>query len=291
MNRRAFVALAGSVTLAGCSGTSSSTPTERSSTTEATTRQTSPETERTTTETESTTTETTTSAPSPTIESADLLTHWNEFGDVEKNAVNAVGLGSTAVIGWHYSLPIHDGKSEETVQVTIYDEEGPSVTSRQKSDTHITNQTGSDEWERWFGFETADWEKGEYFAEILVRDDVSGKNSGVTEVNFTVNEPLGKGEASIESTQYPDSVTVGEEVTFELTFANTSNRDGSIVSSLSARYNDGSWQSVSDSKFELNVGANSTRTWNGNAVSFDSAGTYTYRLDDVEETWSIEVTE
>ena len=278
MNRRRFLTVVGCVGLSGCTGSETSTKTREATVTETATETPTP-------------TPTTTTISNPELVSANLLTHWEEFGDVRKFEVNAVGKGGNAVVGWRYSLPIHDGKSEESYQVTIYNEEGPSVTSRKGSDQNLTNNAGSDTWERWEGIDTTGWDQGQYSAEVLVRDEVTGKNSETISVDFTVNEPLGKGEANIQSVSTPDSVKVGEQVSTNLTIANKTGRDSSVVSTLSGQYEDSQWQSVSEEKFKMNIAANDSREYKGGTISFDQAGTYSYRLDAIGETWSIEVTE
>lgn len=287
MERRTFLAVLSSVSLAGCTNSGSSTQTTTTSST-PTTRTRTPTTE-TPTET-TTTTETTTSVPTPTITDAALLTHWSEFGDVKTNTVSAVGQGGNAILGWRYSLPIHDGKAQESFQITITDQNGNQITQQTGTDTHLTNETGTDTWERWARFDTSEWQTGTYTATILVRDEISGENSQQTTVDFTLNTPLGPDEATLKSAE-PKSVTVGTQFRNTLTLANTSTRDSSIVSSVSVQYNDSDWRTLNDSEFTLNLPANGTRTHTGSPTSFQRAGTYTIRLDAINETFTIEVTE
>lgn len=43
---------------------------------------------------------------------------------------------------------------------------------------------GDNEWKRWIGFETGTWEQETYTAEVIVRDEISGKNSSSVTFDF-----------------------------------------------------------------------------------------------------------
>ena len=205
--------------------------------------------------------------------------------------MDAVGVGGVAVIGLNYTLPVHEGQSKEFVQTTIY-HDGSSVTTRTATDTNLSeDNVEENEWERWFGFETGSWEKGTYTAEIIVRDEISGKNSSSFTFDFEVVEPLGESEAEIAEISQPAEVTVGDSITYEIEFENTSDRDSSIVSTISGRYEDSEWVQTSDEKFRFNLASGESRTLTSGEVSFDQEGTYQYRYDSIEAVVTITVTE
>lgn len=223
------------------------------------------------------------------IEESSLLSHWEDFGDVLSNQMNAVGVGGIANIGARYNIPVHDGKVEELFQVTVFNEES-SVDSRTVEDTKLVrNDVQKEAYERWEGFDTTDWEQGNYTAQVIVRDEVTGENASA-EFDFSINEPLGPDEVEIVDVVQPPNWEVGEADTFEISVKNTSDRDGSIVSSFSVRINDSDWQSYSD-KYISNIPAGETRTEESDRESFERAGSYEFRIDDIDESWTIDVAE
>lgn len=280
MDRRRFISTVGLVALSGCTNQYNPPPAQSTQSTTPTSTQT------------PTSTPTPTEKPvAPEISYLNLLSVWDEYGDVLDNRVNAVGAGANAVIGLRYSLPVHDGKSEEFVQVTVY-HNGPSVASRKANETRISGEGTTEEtWERWFGIETADWDVGTYTAEAIVRDEISGRNSAPMEVEFEVVDPLRANEVELIRVETPPSIQKGEQTSFTLHLKNVSDRDSSIVSTISARYEDGEWQSVNEDKFRLNIPAGESRIWESGEFSFDYAGTYEYRLDSVDTSWTLTVSE
>jgi hypothetical protein len=275
--REVLYGIGASLFLAGCSGQAGEEST--------------PEPTETSTPTPTPTPSPTPEPRSPQVLDTGLLSHYDEYGDVLENQVSAVGAGSTATIGLRYTLPIHDGQSKEFVQVTIYDEES-SIDSQSAEDTNLSDEGSEvDSWERWFDFDTTDWELGTYTAEAIVRDEVTGKNSSVQEAEFEVVSPFEPDEIELTDVSQPPKIETGGRVTFSWTFRNRSERDSSIVSSISARYEGSQWYSVSDTLFQLNIPAGETRTFEGDPTTFDRAGTYEYRFDDIGAIWEVTVSE
>lgn len=266
MKRRAFLISAGVAAAAGCS---SSSDTSDSNTEE--------------------TTPTGTPEPELTIEATNLVSHWESYDDVLSNEMASVGQGGYANVGVRYNIPVHDGEVEETVQATIY-KDGSSVNSWKNEDQRLVNDQSYEGRELVDFFETEGWEKGTYEAEVIVRDEISGQNSEEKRFEFDVVEPLGQSEVTLESVGTPPDIETGENFSFTLDLANDSERDSSIVTPFSARYENREW-TEDDETFLLNLPAGETRSWESNEISLDTEGTYEYRLDNIEINWTITVTE
>ena len=204
--------------------------------------------------------------------------------------MDSVGVGAFANIAFRYTLSVHEGKSEELVQVQVFDENS-SVDSKSDTDTSLADSDLEEEtWERWISFDTANWERGEYTAEILVRDEITGKNSEQSDVEFELVDPLQEGEVDLESIEKPATIRKGEPFSFKLHLRNRSDRDSSIVSIPSYRYEDGDWQSGdSEDKIRVNIPARTTRTWESAEFSLDYSGTHEFRLPDLGVSWTLTV--
>ncbi|MDS0298240.1 hypothetical protein NDI76_05755 [Halogeometricum sp. S1BR25-6] len=219
------------------------------------------------------------------------MSAWEKYGDVLTNQMSSVGAGGYAIIGLRYSLPIHNGKSEELVQVTVY-HNGSSVDSQQAGDTQLSGaDTTEDEWEQWFSFDTKDWKTGTYSAQILVRDEITGKNSELEELAFDVVEPLTPNEVKLTGVQKPPTIRKGQPITFTLQFKNIGDDDNSIVSKPSIRHEQGEWQTPNDERVRLNIPAGESRSWESGEFSLNYTGTYEFRLDEIGITWNLTVTD
>lgn len=274
MNRRRFLATSTTVgataVTAGCTRSGSS-PEDTTTTTEQPT--------------------TTQGSPRPEIVATSLLSRWDEFGDVSSYRVDAVGEGAYAIIGFRYDVMVHGGTLDVTDQVKVFDPSGERVAIKDTRDEQLTEGDGLQTWENAFYFDTTSWERGEYTYEVLIRDNVSDKVSGTKQGSFTVNAPLGESEATLAAVDDPDTVSVGEPYSFTLTFENTSSRDGSVVTPLSARYeSQDSWRTYSSGQIPATMAAGETNTWESAELSFDYEGAFQFRLDDLGEIWSVEVT-
>lgn len=279
MNRRRFLATSATVgataVTAGCASSGSS-PQDTTTTAEQTT------TEQTTT---------TQGSLQPEIISTGLLSRWNEFGDVSSYRVNAVGEGAYAIIGFRYDVVVHDGTLDVTDQVKVFGPSGERVAVKDTRDEQLTEGDGLQTWENAFRFDTSTWERGEYTYQVLIRDNVSNKVSETKQGSFTVNAPLSEQEARLAAVDGPDTVSVGEPYSFTLTLENTSTRDGSVVTTVSAKYErQDSWQTYSDSRITATMAAGETNTWESAEFSYDYEGTVQYRLDALGEIWSVKVT-
>lgn len=220
-----------------------------------------------------------------------LLYRWEEFGDVLNNKIEDVGKGAQAIIGFRHETEVHDGTFDVTEQVRIFDPNGNRIGHQTFDDEQLASGDGPQEWAHALYFDTSNWDLGQHNYEILIRDNVTNKLSEPATGFFHVNEPLGPKVASLRSVDAPDTVAVGEDYSIKLNFGNSSSRDGSVVSTLSAKYaGDRQWYTYSDTKIWANIPAGGQNYWESTAISFDNTGTIQYRLDALNETWDVEVT-
>lgn len=190
MKRRKYlvVSLAG---LSGCAnfGSESETPeTTPTSATETTT----PSTE-TPTETTTRTEETPRATPepqerSPMIQEVNLVSDWEEFGDVEKNAISSATVGETIGIGFIHQTYVDEGTYHVTEQVRVFDNTGSRVGNEIFEDEQIYDVNGYDTFEHALFFNTVGWDAGEYTAEVIIRDEASDEVSNTAETTFSLTE-------------------------------------------------------------------------------------------------------
>jgi len=280
MNRRRYLAASGALglsTLAGCTSRgdndSESDPT-------------------TSTPTPTTTGPTTTSEPAaPEITDSSLLTGWGAFGDTLDKQVTGVGQGASAIIGFRYEANVIDGSIDITEQVSVHGPDDNRVGLEESTDTQLVDGEGRQYWEHALSFDTSSWELGDHSYEVLVRNNATGEVSGTAEGSFSVVEPLTDQDATISGVDAPDSVSTGEPYAFTLEFANVSDRDSSIVSSLSVKYESSSeWSTWTEDPIWCNVAEGESNTWSSGEVSWDTPGTLEFRVDAIDETWTVDVT-
>jgi len=239
---------------------------------------------------EPTPTQTPTPQP-PTVDEISLVSRWKEFGDVMDHQVNAVGRGALAIVGFRYHAEVHDGRSDTTEQLRIFDESGSRVAIDEVTDDQLTEESGYQSWEHALQFETDQWDLGDYEAEVIIRDNIMGKNSSSKIGSFKVNQPLTGSEGTLVDVEAPDTVSTGERYEFNLVLENSGTRDGSIVTPVSARYESGSEWHTYDFTVSSTIAQEETNTWSGYFGGFDYSGTVIFRLDEIDETWRVEVTE
>lgn len=288
MNRRQYLKIVGLGigVLSGCIGDDpESSPTPSPTATSSPTSTASPSPSPTLTPTP------TPEAQRPEIVEASLLYLWQAFGDVLSKQIDAVGKGAQAVIGFRHVTEVHDGTYDVTEQVRIFGPDGNRIDQQSFDDEQLVEGVGPQEWEHALYFDTSTWDKGQHDFEVLIRDNVSGKISESAQGSFRVNSPLGPNEAGLEDVEASDTVTVGKDYSFTLTLENLSSRDGSVVTSLSAKYrSEPSWYTYPDLTISSTIPSGGTNTWESTSVSFDDTGTVQFRLDEINEVWEVEVT-
>jgi|GEM_PF-1942324 len=280
MDRRRYIALMGAAALAGCASEGSD---QESTTTTA------PST--TTTTTTETSTETTTPPANrpPTIDTVSLISRWDEFGDAKDHQLQAMGRGALAIVGFRYMAGVHNGTANYTEQVKVYGPDGNRVAIDQSTDEQLVDETGYSSWEHALYFETESWDLGEYTAEVLIRDNEINATSDTGSTEFTVNRPLTEGDAELVNVIGPDSIQPGERYEFTLELMNTSARDGSVVSPWSVKWESGLNWSTYDTEVTASVAAGETNEWSGYVEGLEDEGTVIFRLDEIGQTWQLEV--
>lgn len=270
--RNLLVAMGGLTALAGCSSSDSS-GTDQNSTTQTTTPEQLSDGLR---------------EGIPEIEQLNLVPKYGDYGDVVGNEIESVGQGGVAVVAFRYKMPVHDGKTEEFIETSIY-HNGSSFDSKTRTDEDLVDvENGAITYERSEPFETENWDTGTYSAEVIARDEISNKNSKSQTIEFEILEPLGAGDAEVTSVETPPNVQKGDDVSFTVNLKNNTSRDNSIVSPISVRYENGEWNSF-DEKLRLNIPAGGTGEYEPAGGSYSAEGTFEYRLDAIDETWSITV--
>jgi hypothetical protein len=93
----------------------------------------------------------------------------------------------------------------------------------------------------------------------------------------------------VVSVETPDRVEIGAPYRFHVTVRNTSDRRGTLASPLSVRPEGGAWQPL-DQRVEVEVPPGETATWDASKVHLGYLGTYEFRIDALDERWSVAVT-
>lgn len=277
MDRRSFLTLSGAVLVAGCSGSDGgSTPASTAAPTPSPEPTPSP----------------TPEPKAPSVEAVSLVSRWDEYGDAISEQVNAVGQGAPALIAYRHSSEVHDGTLDVTEQVRVFDDGGTRVGIQDTTDEQLVDASGYQSWEHGVSFETDRWDLGGYEAELLVRDNITGKTSETATASFLVNDPLVGSAARLVGVDAPNSVRIGERYEYDATVENTSTRDGSVVSTLSARFlPNGDWYTYPDFQLATTMATGETNTYEGFIGEFSSEGTVQFRIDDIDGTWRVDVTE
>lgn len=296
MLRREFLVAGGAAVLAGCSSDSDgSAATDTATATDTPTP--------TPTETQTPTPEPTdTPQPSPEINrlvpiTKELPDQNLDQGFTREYRTRNFGQGGEVVFGSNIDIPVHQGSAKYSTQIEV-----------RKDGTEVDEYSGEPENElgiegdnfssyRWVSLgESSDWEKGEYTAEYIVRDDVTGVSTTVTR-SFSIVTPFGADEVTLADRNIPSEVTAGVPFELSLTFENLSDRSSSVVSAESFRAGETKeeatqreWEQL-DYKRRVNIAAGDTTTWRVEDAELSSPGVYQYRLDAVGETYTIDVQE
>lgn len=125
----------------------------------------------------------------PTIQNVNIVSEWDEYGDLISNAIDSVTVGETATIVGRYTAFVHDGTYQATTQTRIYEkstDERVFITSDESE--QIVGRNGYSSWEAPINFDTTGWRPGVYRAEFTVRDDISEEVSGTETTTFQVVE-------------------------------------------------------------------------------------------------------
>lgn len=214
--------------------------------------------------------------PSPTVTDAGLLLDRGEYASL--GDIDSVGQGGPLVVGVEYDLPVSGGSARGLVETRIFDGDGVRVDAN-ITEVDVVADGDSVSRRAWFAFETTDWDRGSYTAEVLVNSDRYGTTTS-TEVAVDIVEPLGEGEVEMYIAEFPDDAVAGEEFDWTLGFRNLTDRDSSLVTDT-ATFDPAGHESVTlSSETRENVPAND-EILDESEIGVPHVDSYTYRLTEV----------
>lgn len=273
MRRRDFTTAVGIGLLAGCQGGGSDAPGPRTGSPTATAT--------------STPTATPTEEPgTPTVETTTLVADWEEFGDVERNAMDAAASIPTLKIGQAFTLPEHDSSFDVRTDVQVFDADGKTVGTESHSSTVQPTGKGTTERENYVSLNGSDWDHGNYTVETVVHDVTYETRSATATGSFEITDPVF--DVEVTDIDTPHTVAPGDPYQTTLTIRNDSGRDGTFLSPLSYRVG---------ADFEraglvhLNIPAGESREWESNEIEFEYPGEISFRLDEADTKWLLRVEE
>lgn len=225
----------------------------------------------------------------PRVTDAGLLAD-DRSGSLEDGymVVDALGRGGTAHVGSVFRGRNRDGEMVFTSSCTVTGPGGDEVGSDSVPHTaYDTSDERYTELDVTFDFETRTWTTGTYTAHVTARNDDTGEESPEATVEFDVVEPFTGNEVTIDEVQGPDPQYPGGEYAHDVWLLNETDRDSSLVSAVSQRRDGGEW-TQRDRHVEINLPANVDRSIYFN-WTFDEPGEYEFRLDAIDDTWSLTV--
>lgn len=233
-------------------------------------------------------TSTTTPEPTPRVTDAGLLLDRDEYATLDDD-IESVGQGGLLVVGTEYDLPASDGSARGLVEARVFDRDGTRI---ETNTTEVNVVTDGDRVNRqaWFAFETADWDRGSYTAEVLVNSDDYGTRSS-TEVGFDVVEPLGPGEVEMEVVEQPDEIVVRERFDMTIAIRNLSDRDSSLVVDSVVTTREGGSTIELPAETRENVPADGEVLDRREDMYFNKPGEHTHRYEAVDAEFSFTVNE
>lgn len=143
----------------------------------------------------------------PEILIVNLISDFEDFGDVEENAIQSAAQGETIFIGYRHETWVHDGEISITTEVRIFDAQDNRVAIRRNQGEQLVEGNGPQEWENALAFD-ATWGPGDYVAEVIIRDDVTEEISEPQTGSFQITEPEVKLEVT-SSEVYRESYSSG----------------------------------------------------------------------------------
>lgn len=223
---------------------------------------------------------------SPVVSDASLVTEMTEFEDIETKRISAAAAGSVIELCFTYKSTVHDGEHHVTYQVRIFDEDRKRIIQTSSEDRQFVEGSGWSSWSNSAQFNTETWSKGKYKAEIIVRDEIAGLSSAARTATFKLTEPLHASEVDLVEIDSQLRFQTGEDFQFSFKIRNTSDRDGTFRTRYSIYY-DQYHVFTSDDYIDVPVAAGSIGEWTSGKAPLNEAGEYEFRLDVIDETWSV----
>lgn len=217
-----------------------------------------------------------------------VLTGADHRGPPATRAIDAAGKGATPIVGTQAQMPVHDGELTAEGAVEIADVEGDTVETKSidgREDLPTPNEVT---WKFYTGLESSNYSKGSYEGEVRLMDPQTEVAAEPYRFAFDIVDPFEPAEVSLVD-YTPEQVTAGETAVWELTLRNESDRDSSIVSSVTASTTtSNATQQVGDLDRELP--ASETVVHRVGRMELPNAQTYELRLPVVDISWETEAT-
>jgi len=124
----------------------------------------------------------------PRIQQVELITEWENFGDVTDNAIESTTVGSDVAIGIEYDYWQEGGTHAVTAQAEIVDENGERYDTLRQATERLTDAEGWNNWQWSLPFSTDGASPGEYEAIVQMRDDYADETSEAVSTTFSIEE-------------------------------------------------------------------------------------------------------
>ncbi|MBX0284744.1 hypothetical protein EGH22_00235 [Halomicroarcula sp. F28] len=118
----------------------------------------------------------------PIIETVNLISEWNSYGDAVDNEISSAQVGDTINIAARYWYWVENQTVEAFRQFEIYNQSGDRVGIDTSTFEQVTQSNGWQSWESYSTFYTSDWDSGTHTARIAIRDE---QNQEVSEIGTT----------------------------------------------------------------------------------------------------------
>lgn len=281
----------GAALFAGCTSNADSDRGSPTATDAATTAPTATQTGTpTATQTQDATTTTATPTPQPSVQTFEPVTKALTFADGETIADHttpAFGRGGEPFVAQQVSIPVHGNAAKLNYRVTI-SRDGTQIDSYE-SDSITEAVTDGDRYtdQYWVGFGQSDWDLGTYTATLDVTDEITDETATAT-TTFEMRPPFREREVYMTDTDLPEHATVGEQLSYALTFDNRSDRASSLVTPVSLKQGHNSWMKL-DTTLTVNIPAGATQHFEASFTP-KSSGRFELRLDKLNQQfgWDIE---
>ena len=122
----------------------------------------------------------------PRIQQIEVISEWEEFGDVENNAIEDVSTGETVAVGVRYDYWHESGVHNVIFEAVIRDSSGTQVDVLQDRAERLTDAEGWDDWERYVPFSTRGYSTGSYEVTVQLRDNEKEVTSEAATTSFDV---------------------------------------------------------------------------------------------------------
>jgi hypothetical protein len=121
----------------------------------------------------------------PEVTTVNLVSEWDDFGDVRDNAISSASVGDQILIAYQHETFVHEGTFHIFKECEVYEvDTGDRVDIQSGEDEQVTQGNGYQVWEGAFVFYTRGWDSGEYRAEVQIRDEVTSEVSNVETTTF-----------------------------------------------------------------------------------------------------------